>query len=395
MPSGPSSDTNRPRPAAASVHAERSHSSSASRPTNAGPTASSANGSPPGPVTGVGAGRRPTTGPGRGWPPRGAAARARARSPSSSTSTDRARWYASKRVALAARPVQRQHELTPEPFPERVLGDQALDLGHQLGAGAGGEVGVDPVLEGDEPQLVEPASLGGEWLRRRRTRRTRRRPTARAPRAACRRRRGRPIAARRRRGGPVPRTAGRRTGSGSAGVDSRAPRSRRTRWPAPSGRSGRQRLAQAGHVRAHRAIGAAGRITGPDAVDERVHRDGGVDPGQQVGQDEPFLGAADGDRIAGRRPPRSARAPGTRARDRAPRPAAAPSRSHMTTPARSNRRPRRAGPHRTGRRSGRPPDCGRPPSTESRPAGRRRTDPWPHRRLDRGARPRRARRRPR
>ena len=55
-----------------------------------------------------------------------------------------------QRVPLPAGAIQREHQLTPEPLSERMLGDERLELGDQLGRSARGEIGVDPVLEGDD-----------------------------------------------------------------------------------------------------------------------------------------------------------------------------------------------------------------------------------------------------
>ena len=47
----------------------------------------------------------------------------------------------------------------------RVLGDQRLELADQLGVAAEREVGLDPLLERRQPQVLEPAALGlGERL---------------------------------------------------------------------------------------------------------------------------------------------------------------------------------------------------------------------------------------
>ena len=46
-----------------------------------------------------------------------------------------------------------------------MLGDEALELADQLGPGAEGQVGLDPLLQADQPQLLQPGDLGlGERL---------------------------------------------------------------------------------------------------------------------------------------------------------------------------------------------------------------------------------------
>jgi hypothetical protein len=62
-------------------------------------------------------------------------------------------------VGLPSGPVQGGHELAPEPLPERVLLDQAAQLLDDLGVLAQGEVGLDPALQGREPQLLETRGL--------------------------------------------------------------------------------------------------------------------------------------------------------------------------------------------------------------------------------------------
>jgi hypothetical protein len=68
-------------------------------------------------------------------------------------------------LGLAAASVERQHQLSVQPLPQRVLGDERLELGHEIGVTAGGEIGVDPLLERGDPHLLHPRDLGlGESL---------------------------------------------------------------------------------------------------------------------------------------------------------------------------------------------------------------------------------------
>ena len=63
------------------------------------------------------------------------------------------------RVGLAAGTVQRQHQRGPEPLAQRVASHQRLQLAHEHAVMSEHQVGVDPILDGREPQLVEPQRL--------------------------------------------------------------------------------------------------------------------------------------------------------------------------------------------------------------------------------------------
>ena len=64
-----------------------------------------------------------------------------------------------QRVRLPVRAVEREHELAAEPFRQRVLGNQDLELADELARAAEGELGVDAVLKRREAKLLEPADL--------------------------------------------------------------------------------------------------------------------------------------------------------------------------------------------------------------------------------------------
>ena len=64
-----------------------------------------------------------------------------------------------ERVGLAAAAVERDEQLALEPLPERVRGDQRLELGQDVLVAAEREVGLDPILERGEPQVLEPPDL--------------------------------------------------------------------------------------------------------------------------------------------------------------------------------------------------------------------------------------------
>ena len=66
-----------------------------------------------------------------------------------------------ERLRLAPAAVQREHALGVQPLAQRVLGDERVELADHLGVPAGVEVRVDRQLGRAQPQLVEPADLGG------------------------------------------------------------------------------------------------------------------------------------------------------------------------------------------------------------------------------------------
>ena len=64
-----------------------------------------------------------------------------------------------ERVGLAAAAVEREHQLAAQALAEHVLGDQRLELRHQLVMAAERQVGVDPILERGQPELLQPGDL--------------------------------------------------------------------------------------------------------------------------------------------------------------------------------------------------------------------------------------------
>ena len=62
-----------------------------------------------------------------------------------------------ERLRLAARAVQREHQLAAQALAQRMLGDQRLELGDQLAVLAEREPGLDVVLDRGDPQLLEAA----------------------------------------------------------------------------------------------------------------------------------------------------------------------------------------------------------------------------------------------
>ena len=85
--------------------------------------------------------------------------------PSSSTRACRASRYVVERLGLPARAVEGEHQLLSRPLTKRMLGDDGLELAHQLGVPSGGEVAVDSLLEAAEVQLVETGDLGLRKIR--------------------------------------------------------------------------------------------------------------------------------------------------------------------------------------------------------------------------------------
>jgi hypothetical protein len=64
-----------------------------------------------------------------------------------------------QRLSLAAGAVEGEHELAAQPFAERVLGDESLQLRDQRRASADAELRLDALLERGEPQLLEAFDL--------------------------------------------------------------------------------------------------------------------------------------------------------------------------------------------------------------------------------------------
>ena len=60
-----------------------------------------------------------------------------------------------QRLGLTPGPVERQHQLAPQPLPQRVLGHKRLHLADEIRVTAEREIGLDALLERHEPQLLE------------------------------------------------------------------------------------------------------------------------------------------------------------------------------------------------------------------------------------------------
>src|SRR5581483_6086660 len=64
-----------------------------------------------------------------------------------------------KRVCLPSGAIQREHQLSAHSLPERVIDDEALELGDDLRVSAELELGFDLLLDHRESELFEPQSL--------------------------------------------------------------------------------------------------------------------------------------------------------------------------------------------------------------------------------------------
>jgi hypothetical protein len=63
-------------------------------------------------------------------------------------------------IRLPARAVQRQHQLAPQPLPERMPGYQPLQLPDQPAMGPQGEIGLDAVLQRGQAQRLQAGPFG-------------------------------------------------------------------------------------------------------------------------------------------------------------------------------------------------------------------------------------------
>ena len=65
-----------------------------------------------------------------------------------------------ERIRLPSRAVEGEHQLSPEPLVEGVVGDRALELGDEVRVPAQGELRVDPLGEDRHAEIVETVPLG-------------------------------------------------------------------------------------------------------------------------------------------------------------------------------------------------------------------------------------------
>ena len=68
-------------------------------------------------------------------------------------------------LSLPTIAVESQHQLAAYPLPQRVGGDERLELGNQLCVAPQREIRIDPIFDGNEPELLETSDLRlGEGL---------------------------------------------------------------------------------------------------------------------------------------------------------------------------------------------------------------------------------------
>ena len=153
-----------------------------------------------------------------------------------------------ERLGLAARAVEREHQLAAQALAQRVLVDQRLELADERRRGApSARSRVDPLLERSEAQLLEPGDLAPGRRARRRSRRAAARATARA----------------RRPGGPLSRRRSKRArSSSSCATCSRYPGAFVCRRSLP------EQLSELRDIQLYRLLGRRGRLLAPDRVDQ-------------------------------------------------------------------------------------------------------------------------------
>jgi hypothetical protein len=191
-----------------------------------------------------------------------------------------------ERVRLAAGAVEREHQLRPELFAQRVLFDQLLDLTYQLGCGPEREIGLDPLLERREPQLLEPAQFVTHARLVRQVF-----ESATAPKTECRLQLLRSLArlrALRLRDQPLEAREVEVFGIDPQDVPGRLRQEQ----------VGADRLAQAGDVVLERGGGGLGGVRAPEFVDQPVARDRLVRMQKQVREEDPEPLAAQEDGAA-------------------------------------------------------------------------------------------------
>src|SRR5205823_7578451 len=67
-------------------------------------------------------------------------------------------------VGLPSRAVEREHQEGSPPLPDRMFGDERLQLGDHLALVAAAEVGLETILECLEAQLVQALGLAAKRL---------------------------------------------------------------------------------------------------------------------------------------------------------------------------------------------------------------------------------------
>ena len=189
-----------------------------------------------------------------------------------------------QRVRLPPGRLEGAHQLAAQPLPQRVGRGQLLKLGHEPGAAAQGQVGLDPVLDGAQPQLGQPGDRRG---RERRVGHVgQRRPAPQAQRLGEQRRPGDVVAVRQRRPAP-PGQLLERPGIHLAGVR-RQPVARR----AVLDRVAAQDPAQPGHQRLDRVRRVRRGVVRPQVVGQPLDRYRAPVPDRQPDQQAAQPGSA-------------------------------------------------------------------------------------------------------
>src|SRR5262245_23163940 len=190
-----------------------------------------------------------------------------------------------KRFGLAARAVEREHQLAEEPLSLRVVTDQRLELADELRPAPDREIGIDPVLERDQPPLLQSLRLS---LRERLIEEVREcRPTPEGERGPQRLSRllG-PV--RSEAPPPIPQKSLEPVDVELVALDMEHVSGRAPRQPPVA-----ERLAQARHVGVERVSRCRRRTLSPQAVDQAIARDDVVGMQQQDREHGPLLRPAE------------------------------------------------------------------------------------------------------
>ena len=194
-----------------------------------------------------------------------------------------------ERLGVPSLPVQRQHQLAARALAERMARHQGSQLPGDVAMAAERELGVDPVFDGEQPELVEVCGRGrGERLRELPERR--------------------PAPKRTRGGEALGRRIGVAVGERLAPLLAQPlepqqvdglrrdldPVARRARLQRPA----RQNLAKLGDVDVHHLHRRGGHALAPQRVDERIDRHGPVRLEQQAGEQRALALPAGGHGLA-------------------------------------------------------------------------------------------------
>ncbi len=192
-----------------------------------------------------------------------------------------------ERVGLPARAVEREDQLPPQAFAERVVCGERLELADDLGVPAEREHGLRTVLDRGQAQLIEPGRLGKQRpllaeVGERGTTPERERLVEGADRGL------------RFDGEEASRVAEQRLEV--KGVHLRRVRAEHVAGAAALDALGAEGLAKVRRVALERVAGRLGRLLAPHLVDQDLGRDEVVRAQEQVGEDRPLLRAAERDR---------------------------------------------------------------------------------------------------